>query len=100
MVDMTSNPRYANGTARRKLRARVLAAYDHCALCGQPVDKTLRTPHPHSAEVDEIVPVSLGGDQLAWANVQLAHRICNQRKGNGRRTPKPSDGALLTSQEW
>lgn len=23
---MTSNPRYANGTARRKLRARVLAA--------------------------------------------------------------------------
>jgi len=33
-------------------------------------------------EVDEIIPVSLGGDPLRWANVQLCHRICNQRRGN------------------
>ena len=35
-----------------------------------------------SFEVDEIIPVSLGGDELDFDNVQPAHRICNERKGN------------------
>lgn len=35
-----------------------------------------------SFEVDEIVPVSRGGDPLDYANVDAAHRICNQRRGN------------------
>ena len=77
-----SNPRYANGAARRALRDRALAAYDHCAICGAPIDKSLKTPHPLSAEVDEIIPVSRGGSPLDWNNIQLTHRICNQRKGN------------------
>ena len=76
------DPRKANGWARNQLRQRVLAVYDTCAICGKPVDKTLRTPHPMSAEVDEIIPVSRGGDPLAWNNVQLTHRCCNQHKGN------------------
>lgn len=57
--------------------------------------------HPMSFEVDEIVPVSKGGDPLDFANTQPAHRICNQRKGNGARhkaTYKPS--GLPTSREW
>ncbi len=77
------NGRYANGARRRALRTRVLMVYDSCAICGKPVDKAIRTPDPMSPEVDEIVPFSLGGDPLAWDNVQLTHRICNQRKGNG-----------------
>lgn len=77
-----TNPRSANGHRRRQLRVRVLAAYDTCAICGKPVDKSLRTPHPLSAEVDEIIPVSRGGDPLAWDNVQLAHRRCNRLKSN------------------
>ena len=40
------NERVSNGWRRRQLRARVLAAYDVCAICGKPVDKTLKTPHP------------------------------------------------------
>ena len=36
---MGTNPRNRNGARRRQLRARVLAAYDTCAICGQPVDK-------------------------------------------------------------
>ena len=43
---------------------------------------TLSTPSPVSAEVDEIVPVSLGGDPLDRANCQLVHRCCNQWRSN------------------
>lgn len=101
------NPRYANGHRRRKLRARVLAEEDVCALCRRPVDKTLRLgpdgrPHPLSAEVDEIVPVSRGGSPYERANVQLAHRRCNQRKGNrmpGDRV-KTTRLPLPVSQQW
>lgn len=38
-----------------------------------------------SFEVDEIVPVSRGGSPIDYENVQAAHRICNQRKGDGTR---------------
>ena len=85
-----TNPRYANGHRRRQLRARVLAAYDTCALCGKPVDKTLPAGDDGAPEVDEIIPVSLGGDPLAWSNVQLAHRVCNQRKRNTAGWKPPS----------
>ncbi len=54
------NERVSNGWRRRQLRARAPAAYDVCAICGKPVDKTLKTPHPMSAEVDELKPVSRG----------------------------------------
>lgn len=77
-----SNPRRRNGWRRTQLRKRVLAAYDTCAICGKPIDKTLRTPHPLSAEVDEIIPVSRGGDPLAFRNCRLVHRRCNRLKGD------------------
>jgi 5-methylcytosine-specific restriction endonuclease McrA len=86
---MAANKRYANGHRRREIRARVLAEEHDCALCGLPVDKTLKTPHPMSAEVDEITPISLGGSAVERGNVQLAHRLCNQRKGNGTRAARP-----------
>lgn len=76
------NPRRRNGSRRTKLRRRVLAAYDTCWICGRPVDKTLPPGHPLSGEVDEVIPVSRGGSPLEWDNLRLAHRICNQRRGN------------------
>lgn len=79
------NPRYANGHRRRQLRAAVLAEEDNCGLCGRPVAKDLPAGLPDSAEVDEIVPVSLGGNPFDRANARLAHRLCNQRRGNGLR---------------
>ena len=85
---MTTNPRSANGHRRRQLRKRVLAAYDFCALCGQVIDKTLHHHDPGAPEVDEIIPVSLGGDPLSWSNTQLVHRLCNQRKGNKLALPQ------------
>lgn len=98
---MASNVRYANGHRRRSIRASLLATCDVCAICGKPIDTTLKTPHPMSAEVDEIVPVSRGGDPLDIRNCQLVHRICNQRKGNGRkRFNGKHSGGLPTSREW
>jgi 5-methylcytosine-specific restriction endonuclease McrA len=79
---MKSNVRNKNGSARRKVRSWVLHNFDTCALCGLPVDKTIKTPHPLSPEVDEIIPVSFGGSPYAKDNVQLTHRKCNRDKSN------------------
>lgn len=76
------NERVSNGYRRRMLRQRVLAAYDVCAIYGKPVDKTLKTPHPMSAEVDELIPVSRGGDPYSFTNCRLTHRICNRFKSD------------------
>lgn len=92
------NPRYANGHRRRQLRKRVLATETVCAICGGAVDKTLHYLNPGAPEVDEIVPVSLGGDPLSRRNVRLVHRLCNQRRGNGVK-PTPTT-TLTTSRPW
>ncbi|WP_442904899.1 HNH endonuclease [Gordonibacter sp.] len=76
------NPRTKNGHARRKLRARLSAEGRACHLCGRVIDYSLPAGDPMSFEVDELVPVSRGGDPLDYMNVDAAHRICNQRRGN------------------
>ena len=81
--------RYANGHRRRKVRARVLREEHTCWLCGDEVDVTLPAGHPAAPEVDEVVPVSLGGSPFTRSNCRLAHRLCNQRRGNGlKSTPR------------
>lgn len=96
-----ANPRYANGARRRGIRDRWRAIGAPCALCGRPIDYSLPAGHPMSFEVDEIVPVSKGGDPLDFANTQPAHRICNQRKGAGRvRKSVARPSGLPTSREW
>lgn len=81
MQPNTANPRQANGHRRRQVCARVYREEDLCGICGRPVDKTLPyidpstgKPHPWAKTVDEIVPVTLGGDPFARANCRLAHR--------------------------
>lgn len=44
-----------------------------CGICGEPVE-------PCDRSFDHIVPVSKGGPH-SMANVQLAHLVCNKRKG-------------------
>lgn len=51
-----------------------------CGICHQPVDSTLKHPHPMSATTDHIVPLSVGGPHT-YANIQLAHLRCNASKG-------------------
>lgn len=76
------NPRRQNGARRDALRRRVAAEGAPCHLCGKPIDYSLPAGHPMSFELDEIVPVSKGGDPFARDNVAPAHRTCNQRRGN------------------
>jgi len=51
-----------------------------CALCGETVDFSIKAPHNLSPSVDHIIPWAQGGTSGA-NNLQLAHRICNVRKG-------------------
>lgn len=64
----------------RKNRKIIIAREEVCALCGLPVDKHLKFPHPRSATADHIIPVAKGGHPSALANLQLAHLNCNQLK--------------------
>ena len=53
-----------------------------CWLCHEPIDYSLKTPHPDSYELDEFIPVSKGGDPLDRNNVGASHRKCNRKKGD------------------
>lgn len=95
------NPRRTNGSLRNKVRARLRARRDDCALCGKPIDYSLPPGHPMCFECDEIVPVSKGGSPYDPSNLQAAHRICNQRKGDGtRRAGGKPRGPLPVSRKW
>ena len=81
------NPRYAKGSARVKLRQRLKSEGRGCWICrafGRPdaIDYSLPARHPRSFEVDELVPVSLGGSPIEYANVDATHRECNNWRGN------------------
>lgn len=60
-----------------------------CGICGKAVDRRIKSPHPMSASLDHIIPMSLGGPHLPH-NVQCAHFGCNSRKCN-----KPMGEQLL-----
>lgn len=82
-MSATANPRRANGTKRDRLRRRVLREEHTCHLCDQAVDTTLRHGLPGSPEVDELVPVTYGGDPLDRSLCRLAHRHCNRLRWHG-----------------
>lgn len=87
------NPRYKNGNARRKARARFRAMGAPCAICGGrlgPIDYDAPVTAPLSFVIDEIKPISkwrLFGYASPEAaaqdpdNIQPAHRCCNAKKG-------------------
>lgn len=71
-----------NGHKNAKLRAEVLARYGaRCHLCQQPIDLTLKYPHPMSYEVDHLWPVSKGGPMYDPATCRPAHRRHNGQRG-------------------
>lgn len=65
--------------SRRKVFER-----DHwrCYICAMRVDKRLRWPHPMSASLDHVVPMSRGGGHT-YANCACTHLYCNQKKNVG-----------------
>ena len=60
----------------------ILATQDICGICGNPVDKTLKWPHPLCPTVDHIIPIIKGGHPTDLHNLQLAHWCCNRQKSD------------------
>jgi len=63
-------------------RRRIFASQNTCAICGYPVDFTLKAPNPMSAVVDHIIPLAKGGHPSDINNLQLAHWTCNRQKSD------------------
>ena len=80
-----------NRAAFDKARRVILSTQDVCGICGKPVDKTLKYPHPLSPTVDHIIPVSKGGHPSDISNLQLAHRCCNRAKSNSLMEPRKAE---------
>ena len=68
-------------TLRDRHRGIVRRGHPPCALCGQPIDYTLRYPDPGAYVVDHIVPLARGGADVL-SNKQAAHNRCNRAKSD------------------
>lgn len=74
-----------DGTHRKQFennKKKIYATQDVCGICGKPVDKSLKYPHPLSPCIDHIIPVSKGGHPSDIDNLQLAHWTCNRQKSD------------------
>src|SRR5690625_2964764 len=63
-------------------KKRIFATQNTCGICGDPVDFSLKAPHPMSAVVDHIIPVSKNGHPSDIDNLQLSHWTCNRQKSD------------------
>ncbi|QBP30836.1 HNH endonuclease [Streptomyces phage EGole] len=73
-----------------------------CHLCNKRVNKRLKYPHPRSASLDHITPLSWRENSPGhvWGNVALAHLRCNQSKGArfaGSTRPAPRRPSMISS---
>ena len=68
-----------------------------CCICGQRIDYSLPSKHPHGCTVQHVKPRKFF-PELTWApsNWGPAHNECNTSYGTGER----DQGAGVTSQEW
>jgi hypothetical protein len=67
-----------------------------CMICGQAVNKSLQWPDEMSASLDHTIPLVAGGLHTR-ENTQLAHFICNIRKGAAVGEISPAPPALSTA---
>ena len=63
-------------------RRRIYASQNICGICGKPVDKSLKFPHPMSKTIDHIILINKGGHPSDLDNLQLAHLCCNRQKSD------------------
>lgn len=57
---------------------------DHwrCGICHRRVNEALSYPHPRSASLDHVVPLSEDPDGHTRANVRCSHLSCNVKRSN------------------
>ena len=111
-----NNPRYKNGTLRRKHRARFKAMNAPCGICNGrfgPIhyDEPSDAKHPLSFVIDEIKPISKykqygysSREEAAqdWDNLQAAHYCCNAAKSDHTTTAVTQRirANTVASKEW
>jgi 5-methylcytosine-specific restriction endonuclease McrA len=73
----------AKHVTKSKIKIRQLCEQQKwkCSLCGGRISLKYKNPDPLSISVDHVIPVSLGGTH-DLANLRIAHRGCNIKKGN------------------
>jgi 5-methylcytosine-specific restriction endonuclease McrA len=76
--DKTGPQRGSFESAKKK----ILASQTVCGICGKPVDKSFKFPHPLSPCIDHIIPIAKGGHPSDLNNLQLAHLCCNRQKSD------------------
>lgn len=71
------------GAASEKFEDREIFERDRwrCQLCRKRISKNLKHPHPMSASLDHIIPLTKGGSHTR-AGVQASHLTCNLKKYN------------------
>lgn len=67
---------------REKFKKLVFAGEPPCYLCGLDIDYNLPSGLSGSPEMDDIIPVSKGGNPLDRENLRAVHKSCNIRRNN------------------
>ena len=70
-----------NTTIRDRHRATIARGKPACALCGRPIDYSLKWPDPRCYVVDHIIALEQGGLDVL-ENKQAAHHTCNRDKSD------------------
>lgn len=82
------NTPHRSTTIRDRDRARFRRSQAPCAICGQPIDYTIKSPDPMSFEVDHIKPIDRFPELANDPNNKAAtHRACNRAKSNKEFAP-------------
>lgn len=91
MKQLRADKQGPHRVAFEKNKKIILMTQNVCAICGKPVDKSIKAPNPMSPVIDHIIPVSKGGHPSAMENLQLAHWTCNRQKSDKMFNAKQAD---------
>lgn len=82
MAELRADKKGTHRVAFDRNKRKLLKTANTCGICGKPVDKSLKYPHPLSAAIDHIVPIAKGGHPSSMDNLQLTHWQCNRQKSD------------------
>ena len=95
-----------NTATRDRHRSIIRRGEPPCALCGEPIDYTLRYPDPMSYVVDHIEPLGPNPtpERIAaldvLTNKQAAHNTCNRAKWDTVEGDTAGPRTFITARTW